>query len=283
MILMLPAVCTNAGAQEIIREQPASAWFGGLGGTFNATSLDQDINGGGTTDVFAGGFLNSVGVSSGPTLGFHGSDNSFGPAAQLGYFEYFSDTAWLWGFKLGYQYEAARTSYGAVLPQTGTFTPVVGVPVPFDGDYRIGSSESRIKHQLTLFPFLGHSFANGFFYGGGGPMLVNVQSKLKNVVGFADIGGDSANITGTMNMEGSSWVWGAGAQAGMTYFLGSSWFLDLNYTYSRTQRFRENLSSSFGNTFNVTAGTFTTTGNADFSLNDRLTTQSVSVTINKLF
>lgn len=281
--VLLPALCSSAAAQGLVQSQPDAAWFGGVGATFNATSLDQDIHGSGSTNVFSGGVLNSIGTSSGPPVGFHGSDNSIGPQVQLGYFEHFTATDWLWGFKLSYQYEAARTSYDADITQNGVFDVVAGGTQPFVGSYDIGSSQTRIRHQISLFPFLGHSFANGFLYGGGGPMLVDVQSKLKNAVGFAEISGASRNITGTMNLEGSSWVWGAGAQAGMTYFLGSSWFLDLNYTYSRTQRFSESLSTPFANAFDIGGGTFTTSGVANFSLSDRITTQSVSISINKAF
>ena len=74
-------------------------------------------------------------------------------------------------------------------------------------------------------------------------------------------------------------AWGGGAQVGMTYFLDRSWFLDFNYTYARTGQFTDNYTRPFTSTSNG----YTTTGTAYLTAADRVTTQSVAVSINTAF
>jgi len=88
------------------------------------------------------------------------------------------------------------------------------------------------------------------------------------------------DITGKpTSFSSSNWVWGGAAQVGMTYFLDGSWFLDFNYTYAHTEPFMDTYSAPFVSMSNG----YTTTGTAHLTAADRVTTQSVAVSINKAF
>lgn len=107
-----------------------------------------------------------------------------------------------------------------------------------------------------------------------------IHSNVDNAIGFADVNGVHMNITGTpASFSSSNWAWGGGAQVGMTYFLDRSWFLDFNYTYARTGQFTDNYTRPFTSTSNG----YTTTGTAYLTAADRVTTQSVAVSINTAF
>jgi len=83
-----------------------------------------------------------------------------------------------------------------ILPQSGEFTTVGGSPDAFTGNVLIGSSRTRETHQLSLFPFFGQRFSSGFVCTGGGPVLMEVETEIRNAIGFADINGQHSDITG---------------------------------------------------------------------------------------
>ena len=72
-------------------------------------------------------------------------------------------------------------------------------------------------------------------------------------------------------------------QAGATYFLDASWFLDFNYTFAMTQQFSNTYSASFTNSFMLNTKTYTTSGVANLLVTDRLTTQTVGISLNNAF
>jgi hypothetical protein len=81
------------------------------------------------------------------------------------------------------------------------------------------------------------------------------------------------------NFSSSDWVLGGAAQVGVTYFLDRSWFLDVNHTYALTGQF----TNDYIGPFTSTSSSYTTTGTANLSVADRITSQSVAVSINKAF
>jgi hypothetical protein len=59
-----------------------------------------------------------------------------------------------------------------------------------------------------------------------------VNTKINDLIGFADINGARTDVSGTaQTFSSSGLVLGGAVQIGMTYFLEQSWFLDVNYTY----------------------------------------------------
>ena len=133
---------------------------------------------------------------------------------------------------------------------------------------------------MAFIPFVGHSFEQSFIYFGAGPSLSRTQSSLNGVIGFADLNGVHTNITGLADsFASSSWVFGGAAVIGATYFLDRFWFLDFSYTYAsmlvQTTGFSAPFSSSsFG---------YTDTGTLSGTYSGRVITQSVALSINRVF
>jgi hypothetical protein len=96
---------------------------------------------------------------------------------QLGYFQHFGDSTWLWGVKSSYIYQdKSLARENLVVPQSGT-TSGPNVPT-FPGFSVTRSYEVFLDHQITLVPFVGRSFKNGFVYAGAGPSLSRVGASL---------------------------------------------------------------------------------------------------------
>jgi hypothetical protein len=257
-------------ALAIAQEQPG-AWlprtvlFVGLGGSFNSAEVDQDLSGTAISNVFSASTLVAFGNAGGPAEPFQSTESALAPQAQVGYFSHFSDSSWLWGFKFLYQYAAVTTANRDILPQAGEFTTTGAAPpgTTFTGNVVIGSSQTRLNHQIAFMPFIGQAFGNGYVYGGGGPVLFGIQSNIYNAIGFADVNCVHMDVTGTpANFASSNWVWGGAAQVGVTYFLGESWFLDANYTYMRTGQFTNDYVAPFVSS----SSGYTTMGTANLSV-----------------
>jgi opacity protein-like surface antigen len=158
-------------------------------------------------------------------------------------------------------------------------TTVFG-PDSFTGNVVIGSYRTRIDHEIAFMPFIGRAFARSYVYLGAGPALFATQTKIDNAIGFADVNGIHADVTGTPdNFASSQWVWGGAAQIGLAYYLDHGWFLDLNYTYARTGKFTSNFSAPFSSS---SAG-YQSVGTLFVSPSQRVTDQSFSVSINRGF
>ena len=244
--------------------------------------LDQLRDGerlcGGTSNTYSGGVLVATGTAAG-TAHFMPSQGSFAPGAQLGYFQHFAGSNWLWGAKFNYSYlgTTAATS-SVVLPQSGAFTSGGTT----NAVYRqlaaviLIKPASTVKSSLPL--FIGRSFDRGFFYLGAGLTVSLTQTYLNGVTGFADINGAHTQITGTpTNLSSSGWVWGGAMQIGATYFLDPTWFLDLNYTYSMTANQTGSYEAPFTNSSMTEVGTLS--GNST----GRVIAQALTLSINKTF
>jgi hypothetical protein len=274
--------CISALAQE--RVVPRSGFSIGLGGSYNSSNFGtQDVVAIGTSQVFQNGTLVSTGIAAGPGTVDVPSELQFAPSVQAGYFRHFGNDPWLWGAKLSYSYlDTPSTVENVVIPQFGSFTELAtNKTTPFIGAAVARSYQTRLKHQLELMPFIGHSFEKGFVYLGGGPTGSNTQTNIKSLVGFADISGVPTDVSGPpQNFTGSGWVVGGAGTVGGTYFLSHSWFLDIAYTYARTEDQTFNYFSSYTNTQNPFG---TTSGTLIGSSTGKVSTQGVTVTINMAF
>jgi len=282
---LLAAPLAASANSESFSGHPTAAWFGGVGGAYVHTDLKQSMLGvSNPTSVFQDGTLVAVGTAGGPAVPFGLSDDTFAPVGQLGYFEQFPGSSMLWGVKFTYLYSGADMQRREILPQAGEFTTVGGSTDTFTGNVLIGSSGTRAAHQLSLFTFFGQRFSSGFIYAGGGPVIMEVETEIRNAIGFADINGQHSDITGApMNFSNREWVWGGGFQLGLTYFLSENWFLDLNYTWARTVQSSTTFSAQFSSSYVDDGATITTEGSANLVVGNRLTTQSVGLSLNRAF
>lgn len=290
---VLTGICLLAGATSAFAGGlgspprslvPQEGFFVGAGGSFNWARIDQSLKGvSGTSDVFIDSVLVASGQAGGPAADFNRDDSAFAPDVQTGYFERFAASPWLAGLKFTYKYlHLTSDDRNIVIPHAGSFTTKVGTPttVPFTGDVPIKNSQIRIDHELLLLPFIGRSFGNSFVYLGGGPALFGTHSKIVNAVGFADIHGMNVDVTGApVNFSSSDWVWGGAGQVGLDYYLSPTWFLDLNYTFAMSAAYKNKYSSGYTNT----NGPVTSVGTANIIASQQFSSQSFTVSINKVF
>lgn len=259
---------------------PGSAFFVGLGGSYNSLSYgSQNIYAQGVSDIFLNGVQVAYGSAGGPTTPNLGDKSTLAPTLQAGYYQHFSGSNWLWGGKITYTYLKAHSTDDRVRdPQVGSFSSAA--PNTFTGNVVIGSYQSGITHQINFIPFLGHSFERSMVYVGIGPSLSQVKSSLNNVIGFAAIDGQHLNITGApSSFFSTQWVLGGVATVGATYYLDRSWFIDVNYSYGVTQNKTANFSGPFAS---ATDG-YTDTGILSGNYSGHITTQAVAISINKAF
>jgi hypothetical protein len=282
-LLTCPALTFAGEAGPPLKSNiPGSGFFIGLGGSYNSVKLDQDLYAVGLSDVYSGTSLVARGHAEGPANSFHSSESRFSPEAQLGYFRSFTGSNWLWGAKFKYKYSGAElTDRGMIVPQNGSQIPTNGSPpTPLAGNAIIESSKTSINHELSLLAFLGKSFLNSTVYFGAGPVLFGTKSSLNNAIGFANINGTPTDITGApISFSSSKWMWGTAAQIGTTYYFAPSWFLDFNYTYAIAGQYKNDyaapfLSSADGRTYS---------GVAFITTSQRVTSQALAVSINKVF
>jgi hypothetical protein len=257
-----------------------SGFFFGLGGSYNSVNFgDQNLYVQGVSNVYAGPALIANGFANGSTSVNMPAQSTLAPDVQIGYFQHFADSRWLWGAKFNYSYlNSTAAASGFLVPQAGSFT-MGATTTPFTGNVPVGSFQTIVNHQMMWLAFLGHSFDAFTVYFGAGPSLSQTQIKLNNVAGFADIGGKPTLIAPPDNYGNSGWVAGGAVSVGATYFLSPNWFLDFNYVYDTTLT----QTTSFSGPFTNTSGGNTTVGTLSGNSSGRLTTQSVGVSINVLF
>jgi opacity protein-like surface antigen len=279
------AASTAADPSSVKISVPNRAFYAGVGGSYNSVNFGtQDIYGFATSDVYKNGVKTSSGSAGGPGTIDMSTQNTFAPAVQLGYFQHFPDSKWLWGGKFEYSYlGATSTVQNALLPQVGsTTTTGSSTSTPFTGNAVIRSYQTIVRDQMALMPYFGRSFDSSFIYFGAGPTLSQTETKLNGVIGFADVTGTPSDISGApQSFSASKWVWGGAAMVGATYFFDSSWFLDARYMFAMTGKPTNTYPASFVNP-NGTQGT-TIVGAGYTTSSGRVMTQGIMLTINKAF
>src|SRR5262249_11604400 len=149
------------------------------------------------------------------------------------------------------------------------------------GNVLIQAMQTTVEHEISALAFIGQSLSPAsMVYLGAGPAVISTKSLIDRAVGFGDINGQPTAITGApVSFTSSTWMWGAAAQIGATYALSRDWFLDFNYTFTATKKYDINYAAPFTST---SAG-ITYVGTAYITTPQRITTQAVAVTINRLF
>ncbi len=254
---------------------PNAGLYVGVGIGANSTQFNgQTLSGTGlTTDTIAG--RTASGIGSGETGVVFGPAKSISPSVQIGYFQKFQDSSYLWGTKFSYSYigGSPATTYNVQLPQYGTFPngkPLTG------GDAVTSSYQKSITNQISLIPYFGKSLEKGMIYFGVGPTYSQVRSTTNGLVGYAQIDGRTVDVSGApQSFIASQWVYGGAAMLGGSYFIDKDWFLDLSYTYAMTQNKTSNRISPFSNP--------PTTGFLIGSSTGTAAVQTIGLTLNKLF
>ncbi len=286
------ALCAGLPVSALAQDQPSApavprnAFYLGVGASANLADFGtQDVYAVGTSDVFRNGARISSGSAAGPGSVGMGTDTAIAPVVQLGYFQRFADSAWLWGANLNYSYMNASASVqNARIPQAGSYTPTGSSnAVPFTGNAIVQSYQTEVTHQVALMPYVGRAFeAGGFVYLGAGPTLSRMSTRLNGLIGFADTNGSRSDISGApQNFGTEGWVLGGAAMVGVTLFFDASWFVDVRYTLSATQRQTGNYASTFSNP-NGQDGTLIN-GTLVGSSSGRFANQGITFTINRAF
>ena len=242
-----------------------SGFFIGIGGGYNSVKTTSQSSM--TLNSLSGIPTNQLLLDTATT--FHATQQNFSPEGQLGYFSNFNGTNWLWGAKLSYTYVHSKTM------QRGSNRYLQGQNDASINIVAVGPVETNSTHGLSLLAFTGRSIANSFVYLGVGPALFDVSN---NISGMSDI--DSGYYIGTIGgFSRAHWLWGAAIQAGMTYYLNSTWFLDFNYNYATTTRRTFENTVPFSEQYNGGLNT----GIVTYTINQRITPQQIAVSINKKF
>jgi len=284
VVAALTGSCPSLGLAQSSGGVPASGFYVGAGVSANLmVPVNQSMFAQGVSAVTQAGALAATGAAGGPTNPHPPNAPTISPSAQLGYFQQLSDSRWLVGGKLTYNYiNATSTDHFVRVPQAGSFTLVGGGPITsFTGNVVIQSYKITADHQFAFVPQVGMTFDRSFVYFGAGPSITRTEVSLNNVVGFANINGAAGtSITGTpVTYSSTQWLIGATFTAGATYFLTPSWFIDMGYTFTMTDLWNTAYASPFRNS---TQG-FNTIGVLSGSYTGGLNTHSLTVSINRKF
>ena len=162
---------------------PRAAFFAGLGGSYNSVNFgNQNAYGKGTSytppydDIFGDPQPAITGSAAGQTGLTLANVSGLAPTIQAGYFQHFSGSSWLWGFKFSYNYLNMHSEKNLMIPQAGGFTQG-GVYTPFVGNYVAQGYRQTLNHQFSLVPFIGNRSKRTSFISG----LVRPLPKQKRI------------------------------------------------------------------------------------------------------
>jgi opacity protein-like surface antigen len=287
-VLAIAAGMAGAGPPIVHAQSPdgmlGSGFYAGIGVNANlVVPTRQSMYSQGISNVTSGGVLTATGAAGGPTNPQTPTTATISPGAQFGYFHQLEGSRWLMGGKFTYNYVAATATQSLLMvPQSGSFQPVGGVPpTSFTGNVVMRTYQITADHQFAFLPQVGYTFDRSYVYFGAGPSLTHTEVKLNSVVGFADINNmPGTSITGApSNYSSSQWLIGATLTAGATYFLTPNWFIDFGYSFTITDLWNTAYASNFTNTIPPT----TTTGVLSGSYTGSLNTHTLMVSINRRF
>lgn len=254
--------------------------FLGLGASYNGVKLDGQIHGTSFSSLFSGNSLAALGQTSGSTSPSHTTHFTFAPFGQIGYLHHLS--SWLIGIKAAYQYlNLTHTSTNLSFP-TSLYSAVGGGNT-YLGHLSVGSSQTRLDHELYLLPLFGYVIQESCLYLGAGASLFYTEQHLYDIQSYVEANGTVPDILGSApSFSFSEWIWGGIAELGWLYPFAKTWCLDLNYSYALTGYSRAQETAIFSNTL-ITNTVYTETGFISFRTKQRITVQSLTVSLNKVF
>lgn len=273
-----------AGTMGMETEAIEKHFFMGLGGSYNAVSLNkQTVYGKGVNTAYTGPILTSTGSAAGTSNPFYQNETPASPHGQIGYIRHFGEMGYFWGAKISYDYLNTHFSDNDMtIPQAGSnHNALTGETSYFNGNYAVESVQTSVNHELLLLWLMGHSYDHGNVYLGLGPTVLEVSSNIYHIVGYADYKGmQGTNISGApVNLGGSSWSWGGAAQLGITYTFTPTCFLDFNYTYAAIPINTFKYVSPFTNEILPDH----LVGTSYIHSSQRVAAQSFTVSVNKVF
>jgi hypothetical protein len=106
----------------------------------------------GYSNVYQGGELVQSGTAGGPPVDLDlDTSDSFTPQVQLGYFDHFTDSKWMWGGKFNYNYlNASSTKDRFLIPQFGSYGDT-----EFTGNAVVRSMEVSLTNQFSIIRYIG--------------------------------------------------------------------------------------------------------------------------------
>ena len=290
LLLLLPqlAFADNLGVDDPL----STGWFAGIGGSYDSIRMHQQILDVGPIHMFdTTSVLTSFTSPAGTNTSYNESQSTFAPNVQLGYFRPFSAcNTRLWGFKLAYKYLVLSvTDRDLDAPINGALVNLQTGNEPQVTNFTIEVSPLHVNHEIDFTAFIGQAFTNSFIYLSAGPTIFEARPNLYTLTGATQTSRTSTTITGVGgDPTASQWVWGGTAQAGMICRLGPSWFIDFNFSYAVSSHYTDYNPATFTSDIHTDPGTARarnhTTSNLGFiKTHQRITVQSVNITMNKLF
>ena len=275
-----------SGTMGEIASQGPNNLYVGLGGGYNSVTVNNKLYAFGTSNTYANGSLTTYGSAGGYSTQLPNTVATFSPQAQLGYSQYFEGRKEYWGVKAIYQFlNAQAVTYNVPIAQYGAYVNAgTGLlqSSTFAGNVVAETAQVIANHQINLFALVGHSFNNFDLYLGAGPSVFGMQSKITNAFPFANIDGVSTSQSDyPISYSKTMWVWGGGAQLGMTYHIAPTWFLDFNYTAIGTAH--NTVSNPFRAIGKKPVAGISSTGTLFANSSQSLSTQTFSITVNKTF
>ncbi len=215
-----------------------------------------------------------------------------GPNVQLGYFRPFSFcNTRVWGFKLAYKYliTPGTTSRDVDGPTTGLETSNGSSGnEPSSINLTLTAAPSHVNHELDFVASIGQRLMHSFIYASIGPAAFNMRPSNFWISGDAQGTRTSLATVGASDVLSRRWIWGGVGQAGMVCHLGPSWFLDINFSYSISKSFKNNVSTDFTSTVTIDPGTIIartlqTSNTGHILTQQRLTISAINITLNRVF
>ncbi|MFT4058716.1 MAG: hypothetical protein QM652_04115 [Legionella sp.] len=212
----------NAGAMGTVEPTLKTGFFLGAGGSYN--SIRYNATGEGILNVIDG--PPPLGIFSAQTGSYAISKPAFSPEVQTGYFQRLNQSNWLLGIEFLYQYSRIKkTSYNR-----GTRLNLINAAANTSDVLQSNGLQLKVNDELILPVFIGRFFKQSFLYLGGGPSVFKTRYKA-----YSSSDTLSAYYIGDLDgFSRSRWLWGGAVQTGYAYYLSSSWFIKINYTYSVT-------------------------------------------------
>lgn len=281
LIFLLP-ICAFSEEPSLV---PKSAFYIGAGASYNYVNFyNQSTWGKGTSyqpysqsDPSGGPLTGSAAGSTSLSLP---SAQQFGPSAQIGYFQNFDESNWIWGGKFTYNYIGSTSSKSPqLIPQAGGYY-VGNTYTPFTGNYVVRSYQQSLEQQISFVPYFGYSFQRSQLYFGAGPTYTQTKTSINDITGFMRHGNFPHSPTGVgdpSNYSTTQWVIGGTAMFGGTFFVTKNWFVDAGYSLSMLK----NKTSSWGGPWtNPSVDGDTRTGTNSGTSSGQVFTQTLMLTLN---
>lgn len=177
LLLTSSMICADVICSEIPQKNGA---FFGLGASYNSIKFKENYSATGTGTVFDDtDTAVAVGNAGGPAAPYSEIATTLAPVVHAGYFNQIKCTNRFWGLKCRYQYlDATSINKLTDTPQAGILVPQIDPPLDFTGNVITKSAQTKLTHNIDLFPFVGISIEEFKFYFGIGPSIFKTETNI---------------------------------------------------------------------------------------------------------